>query len=209
MNLKSPLQPIWSNHLIFCYQEPWRYYHNPMHIEYMFNAYDYFYNEVPAIYESIAILYHDAVYKPESSTNEKDSISLMWGDYNQIFNYLFRSKIAEEDVEKAELCIEASGHHNKTGFNFEPYVDRFLDCDLAILGADSELYQSYADNVRKEYKMYSDQEYYAGRIKFLETMLKRSNIFLTREAFNDRELQSRDNLKTELQQCQQKLIDLS
>ena len=73
-----------------------------------------------------------------------------------------------------------------------------LDFDLSILGSDWETYQKYAQNIRKEYNVYSYFMYKKGRRKVLQHFLERERLFFTEYSFNAFEEKARFNLKKEM-----------
>ena len=74
----------------------------------------------------------------------------------------------------------------------------FLDADLAVLGSATNLYDIYAQNVRKEYAFYSDEIYKTGRKKALKMFLKKEKIYISQYFYEQYEDKARKNLKQEL-----------
>lgn len=69
--------------------------------------------------------------------------------------------------------------------------------DMAILGADSERYLQYCQQVRQEFKQVDPQLFRFGRLAFIEKLLDQEKIFLTEELFKVFENQAIENLKDE------------
>ncbi|PWK27962.1 hypothetical protein LV89_01369 [Arcicella aurantiaca] len=74
----------------------------------------------------------------------------------------------------------------------------FTDADLSVLGQSWEMYSEYYQNVRKEYAIYPDLIYNAGRKKVLKHFLVMERIFKTDEFYLKFEANARVNLEKEL-----------
>lgn len=74
----------------------------------------------------------------------------------------------------------------------------FLDLDLAILAAESQDYDKYAAQIRREYAIFTDEQYRRGRIGVLETFLARDRLFMS-EWFQSKEREARLNIRREIQ----------
>ena len=73
----------------------------------------------------------------------------------------------------------------------------FTDADLSILGSNGKAYGEYSKNIRREYWLYPDIIYNAGRRKVIEHFLAMTKIFKTTH-FQQLEKQARINLQEEL-----------
>ncbi|MNL39457.1 hypothetical protein D3C87_1617380 [compost metagenome] len=78
----------------------------------------------------------------------------------------------------------------------------FTDADLSILGQAWEMYAMYSQNVRKEYAIYSNSIYRAGRLKVLNHFLSKHCIYKTSYFHQKFEQQAQDNLKNEVVQLE-------
>ncbi|MFK7917291.1 MAG: hypothetical protein AB8G14_04370 [Ilumatobacter sp.] len=135
-----------------------------------------------------AAWYHDAVYEPRSSSNERASARLATRD-------LARLGWVNDRVETAAAMIEATAHHT------EPVcLDAavLFDADLAILGSDSDMYASYVSGVRGEYAHIDDEAWVSGRTNVLQSFLTRSHIYATASGADRWESAARANLTAEL-----------
>ena len=56
-------------------------------------------------------------------------------------------------------------------------INLFTDADLAILGAEPEIYKNYAAAIRQEYSVFPDPIYIPGRKKVLLHFLKMERLF--------------------------------
>ena len=172
------------------YSAPGRHYHNLSHILHCLNM---FFELLPCkelsrwkIEEKtamlLAILFHDIVYNPLSSTNEEESVKTMrkaemdlglgrWtatgAQWNAASDFIMATKNHHERF--------ATYRHNSNDSMLTAAMGFFLDIDMSILGSKWEDYSRYASNVRKEYEMYTDEQWTAGRLKFLQTQLTQRN----------------------------------
>ena len=134
-----------------------------------------------------AALFHDVVYDPRSSTNERESAEIA-------IDALWRVGWPESRLALVHHLIEGTAGHTAAGFE----ADVLLDADLAILGADPALYAEYVDGVRFEYEFVDDQAWRVGRAAVVRSFLDRDHIFSTTAMFAAREAQARVNLSAEL-----------
>jgi predicted metal-dependent HD superfamily phosphohydrolase len=138
-----------------------------------------------------AVLTHDAVYEPGKSDNESRSAELAcsWADA-----YWPEAGWGP----RAAFLVQSTAAHHALPTGEDEDLDHFLDCDLAILGAESATYDAYAAGIRAEYVPVAGDAFDAGRASFLRSLLERPNIF--RSDFFRRRLDAaaRDNLRREL-----------
>ena len=164
-----------------------RYYHDLWHLETMFREYDEIKHKLQYADETaISIFYHDFIYNPIRSDNEKRSAKRM------------RKVLRKTSFENIGYCFEqivATKTHQSSSDHDTNYL---LDMDLVILGKAPEDYELYTQNVRKEYNMYPDILYRPGRRKVLKNFLSRDRIFKTEEFIVIYENQARENLEEEL-----------
>ncbi len=169
------------------YSESHRSYHNLSHIYSMFQLLDESELESSDDLEW-AIFYHDIIYNSKKKDNEEKSAEVFKKEFEGILN--------EENIGRVYDLIMATQHH-------EPIEDHsvselLLDLDLCILSSDLELYQSYATEVREEYKWVPKILYRKGRKKVLQHFLDREQIYFTDYFFRRGEKKARENLKWEL-----------
>lgn len=153
------------------YAEPVRAYHTAAHIADVLHWYDEVTDaigwESPAdVY--VAILFHDAVYVPGASDNEAGSAE--WA----------RRARLHVNVERVVALIELTARHSAIS---PADVDRdaalFLDCDMAILGAPSAIFDAYDAAIAREYSAVPVDAYRAGRHAFLQRLASTARIFLS------------------------------
>lgn len=154
----------WLEIILTKHSEPHRYYHNTNHlVSLLRNAQD-----LPSVNTLVtaaikyAVFFHDLVYNPQSKTNEMDS-KILFSQFTQ--EYPVDGIIAT----LVEDTILATAHHFQTPK--DPLTNYFLDLDLSILGANTQEFEEYEQNIRKEYQFVPDQIYEVERAKIMKTLL--------------------------------------
>lgn len=124
-------------------------------------------------YLVIAILFHDVVYVPGSSSNEYDSaeylrnISLTWYD----------TEDSEAMNQYVALLIRESPHPriDNPSSDIGKDISLLHDLDYAVLGADWPTYLEYMMGIWAEYgRKFGIEQYMKGRLKFLNRVLETS-----------------------------------
>ncbi len=163
-------------------------YHNLTHLEELFKLFDTHKSELNQSNEvAFAIFYHDIIYKIGPSNNEEKSAEMA---QRSLLKIDFNPKSIQNIVELI-LCTK---HHSAKSED-EKWM---IDFDLSILGQASEIYQSYAQKIRGEYKQIPSLIYNPGRKKVLKHFLGKDFIFQTdifREKYEDNAI---INLESEL-----------
>ena len=164
------------------HRESTRHYHTLKHLEHIYSV-------LPKLdhVTEFAIFYHDIVYDASRNDNEEQSALLC---EKQLTLLSINSELIQETV---QLIIETKTH--------EPSSKRnalFLDADLAILGATTEVYGEYTQNVRKEYAIYGDDVYNKGRQKVLMHFLEKKRIYMSDYFYELYERKARKNIEWEL-----------
>ncbi len=134
----------------------------------------------------LALWYHDAVYVPGASDNEERSAELLRADGR----LLGLGTAAEEAAE----CVSATAHTSGT-MHTTSTAALVADIDLAILGREPLRFMDYDYAIAEEYAAIPWSRYVFGRTRFIESMLKRPNIFQTQHFINRYEEQARENLR--------------
>ncbi len=165
--------------------EPHRYYHTSSHISACLRHLHSVRGEVDD-WKSIALAFwfHDAIYKPFSATNERDSTD--WA-----IEFLEGNNASAKDINKIEDLIMATCHDAKTT---EKDAQILVDIDLSILGAMPEIYDVYERNIRKEYRRVPKFIYRKKRKEILQGFLDRSKVYGTDHFSRLWEAQARENL---------------
>lgn len=179
--------------LIEDYLAPSRRYHTLEHVEHVLDVVDELADaadDVRAV--RYAAWFHDAVYligtTPESS-NEKRSAQLA-------------EAVLTELGEPAELVREVARLVRLTERHSPAPVDRngavLCDADLAILGADTEAYARYREQIRAEYRRIPEPDFGKGRAAILRELLAQPRLYRTEAAFERYEEAARANLAAEI-----------
>jgi len=175
------------------YSETHRHYHNLAHLEELFLLADEYADliEEKTILE-LAIWYHDVIYSVWfPAKNEKKSADFALQNIAS-FQLSETQKVRLHSwIVAIKTHVLSKSHDTLTG-------RLFMDFDMAILAAPREKYLNYCQNIRKEYSVYPDLLYNAGRKKALQHFLATDNLFLS-DIFRDKyEKQARENLQFEL-----------
>ena len=178
------------NEISRSYQGPDRFYHNLVHISDMLTLCEQYRShlEQPEVVAT-SIWFHDIIYQVDRKDNEKRSAE-------RATFYLQHSQLTTTEVELVHQSILATQYHQLSiAYSDLAYL---LDFDLAVLGRDWDSYQLYSSQIRKEYSIYSDEQYSLGRKKVLQHFLERENLYFTAIGQELWEEKARANLKMEL-----------
>ncbi|MDC1141941.1 hypothetical protein OAU50_02515 [Planctomycetota bacterium] len=166
------------------YSEPHRRYHDLRHIGNMLA------HGAPlglSAEQVTAIWFHDAIYDPNSRTNEKDSAALAVKVLSDAGWEEARVKTVEQIVLDTETHL--------------PQIEeskQVLDLDLATLGGTWENYHAIGLRIREEYKHVPEADWAEGRGKWIESMLAKAQIYWTKWG-QPREAEARRNLAKDLE----------
>lgn len=191
---KSGIQPhfsagIWED-LVTRHCEPWRHYHGLHHVGEVLHHLDSFALPVTQFTTlAFGAWFHDAIYKPWRRNNEQQSAVLA-------VKTLLAMGVEETAANKVGDAVMATYHggDTETPEVFWPLVD----ADLAILGSSWPRYQTYTQQIRKEYSIYPTMMYRMGRIRILKAMLDKPRLYGTELFFGRFEQPARENLSREL-----------
>lgn len=137
-----------------------------------------------------AVLYHDAVYVPGRTDNEAASAKLVEAHLSRW------TQPGDCDVATILRLILLTARHGALTPESAGDEDarRFLDCDMAILGAEPDAFVAYDRAIAEEYRSVPRWLYRIKRRQFFRRLLDRPRIFLS-DLFRDRyETQARRNL---------------
>lgn len=111
-----------------------------------------------------AFWFHDAVYNTQIIDNSNEAASAqLW----------LNSGLDEKDKDVVADLILATNHFAER-WNSCLIKDVMLDADLTVFGLHERIYETYAQNIRKEYAWASDEQYKSGRTKILERFYKQA-----------------------------------
>lgn len=145
---------------------------------------------------ALAVLYHDAVYVAGRGDNEARSAAMA---VDAIARWLPGAGI---DAMRVDFLIQATARHGQWvpgDFPRDPAGDdarRFLDCDMAILGADPADFDAYDRAIAVEYGGVVPRWLYRRKRRaFLAGLLRRPRIYLDDDMHARLDARARDNLR--------------
>ena len=180
------------------YQRPLRSYHNLNHIQEMFIQFREVHNQ--SLWSSpneiyMALLYHDAIYEYGAKDNEEQSARLAQKD---ILAHQADQKLNISYI--TQLIRHTAQHGSLTASELTDDEKLFLDCDMAIVGASTQRYQEYEEQIQQEYtQVYVSFLYRMGRKRFLKKLLRAERIFFSTLFHEKYDKQARKNIETALQ----------
>ena len=175
------------------YGESHRTYHTAQHINECLDLLDWAVENVSIAPRwrstlEMALWYHDVVYQPRASDNERRSAG-------QAIAFLQSNGVASAQIDCVEALIMATCHFADSELDGVTEVANWMvDIDLAILGANPQRFWQYNRQIRQEYAWLPVEVYRAKRKDVLARFLERSVIYrsmLFRERFAP---QARENL---------------
>lgn len=156
------------NALLACYNQKHRHYHNTTHIHAVLKHLDQskdLANDQNAV--EIALWFHDAIYKPYSSSNELDSAN--WAS-----DFLQKNRANGTFTKTVHALIMATLHNATLTDNDERLL---IDIDLSILGSPPDIYHQFEQGIRQEYQFVPGFLYRKKRKEILNSFLTRKRIF--------------------------------
>lgn len=202
----------WFERLYKQHNEPGRHYHTAVHLKEMLEYVTILEDlkklpttasvslELTSTAFRLATFFHDAVYDPMSSTNERDSADLFQE---------FCNDFPIDDTLKGIVTtlILATEKHQviESRTVGKDLQEHFLDIDMAVLGKKQEAYLSYAGLIRKEYIQIPLEVYCEKRAAILESFCSR-RIFLSTMFYDALESAAKENLQYEIEQLKKQII---
>jgi predicted metal-dependent HD superfamily phosphohydrolase len=186
-----PLPPNWPGVLERAYGEGRRAYHTLAHVAEVAKHFD-FARSRSVVHDPssvfVAILFHDAVYDAKSTDNEARSAVLA------------RTSIEGAQLpvsaDRVAMLILATASHGSIDPREDSDLALFLDCDMAILGADETAYDAYERGVAYEYaEAYPADLFRVGRAQFLVKLVERPRLFVTDLFHETYDEKARKNLR--------------
>ena len=179
----------WHARVAAAYGEPHRHYHTLAHVQAMLSGLD----EARALAREpdvleVAIWFHDAVYMPPASDNERRSAQ--WAREE-----LRLAGWPSGKIERVAQLIEWTADHQVPDNDHDAAL--LMDLDLGILGAPTSVYDNYLQQIRREYAAVPDAAYRTGRLAFVHSMLSRRLIYRTTHFRARQERAARANLASE------------
>ncbi|WP_369939489.1 hypothetical protein [Xanthomonas medicagonis] len=123
----------------------------------------------------LAVLYHDAVYQAGRGDNETQSARLAQAAIAQWL------PDAGVDTARVVALIALTARHGQLSVGaVDAETALFLDCDMAILGADPATFAAYDAAIAEEYRAVVPRWLYRRKRRaFLRTVLAQPRIFLS------------------------------
>lgn len=122
----------------------------------------------------LAALFHDAVYVSGRSDNEARSADLA---LDALATFLPREPL---DTSRIRTLIELTARHGKLDrADLDEDTRLFLDCDMAILGAEPAAFDAYDAAIAEEYRSVPRLVFRFNRNRFLKRLLDAERIFLS------------------------------
>jgi predicted metal-dependent HD superfamily phosphohydrolase len=186
----GPRHELLIEGLLARHREPHRRYHTATHVMWVCRHVTELLSHHPVDDAGVllaAALFHDAVYDPTSSDNERHSAELADRDLTDVGWEAER----RASVRRLVLC---TARHEPGALDEAVLVD----ADLAILGSPAHEYGPYTTAVRAEYAHLDDITWRRGRAQVLEHFLAQGHIYATSTMRDAREARARANLMAEL-----------
>lgn len=175
------------------YSSRGRYYHN---IEHIYSMCDFWVKYKESIlrpnFVFLAIVYHDIVYKTYKKDNEEQS-----AEYFHTLAFKSSFNIQANEIVYVKDLIRYTEHNCFFASKLHKDAQLLLDFDLCVLSKSEAVYNKYSEDIRKEYKRYSNFLYKKGRVDILNNFLQKDKIYLTEE-FSLFEENARKNIKNEI-----------
>lgn len=176
------------------YTQEERHFHNLSHIEQILDALQPFQSKAED-WDTLlfSVFYHDAVYDVveyvTDNRNEDKSAELAEKALTSIPYPL-------EKIERCKQHILATKKHRVSTDND---TNLLTDADLSILGQPWRVYDAYRKNIRKEYGIFPDPIFHAGRLKVLQQFLQMERLYKTEGFYRQYEGAAEKNLSRELE----------
>lgn len=167
-------------------------YHNWGHVKEMLNLIPHEFMFAEGYDDLVnAIIWHDAVYVPGSTENEKKSYEL------------FETLVGRKGPMIESLIMVTATHwvHPEHSHILELnprymcYHELIVDLDLYNLGGTWQEYITIGRKIRQEYKAFDDEQFMEGRLKFLEKFMGHK-VYQT-PFFSPREASAQNNMAKE------------
>jgi len=176
------------------YSQKERHFHNLSHIEQVVTALQPLHHLIDDVDTLLfAAYYHDVVYdvvQYVTDNNNEDKSADFVGERLQRIHY------PAERIERCRRHILATKKHHLSSDGDTNFL---TDADLSILGQQWEVYDEYRKNIRKEYDIYPDPIYHAGRMKVLSNFLQTEPLYKTEPFQQKFETAAAGNISRELE----------
>lgn len=172
--------------LLQAYAEPQRHYHTLQHLHECLAQFDEVATLPPHPHAiEMALWFHDAVYDVKASDNEQRSAD--WAR-----EVLREAEVDATAVERVDRLILATRH---TATPADADEQLLVDIDLSILGAASDRFGEYEQQIRREYAFVPRWLFKRKRRAILQGFLDRGRIYSTAHFHDALETRARHNLR--------------
>lgn len=152
------------------YSEPTRFYHNLAHVT---NCLDELHMARHLVRNpeqiEMAIWYHDAIYDTKAKDSEEQSAELAR-------SVCLGASLPTEFASEVRELILATKHN---GVPNSIDAKLLVDADLSILGKPGKVFDTYEENIRKEYSWVPEDQFKQGRSTILQMFLNRPSLYTT------------------------------
>ncbi|MFE3326748.1 hypothetical protein [Streptomyces sp. NPDC059176] len=188
----SPDPSQYADNLLARWAEPQRRYHTTDHLAAVLDHIDTLegYADDPNLVR-LAAWFHDAIYRPELSTNEDRSARLAE-------RALPEAGLSGTATKEVARLVRLTRTHDPEGGDRNGTV--LCDADLAVLASPPDAYAAYAAAVREEYAFVPDDLFRTGRADVLRHLLGLPRLFHTPHGEHAWESAARRNVSAELEQ---------
>jgi predicted metal-dependent HD superfamily phosphohydrolase len=168
------------------YTEPTRQYHTLQHLGECLDLFESVIDFAthPAEVE-MALWFHDAIYNTASQDNEAQSAQ--WARAE-----LSKAGALPEKIDRIHALIMSTCH---TSLPITIDECLLVDIDLAILGASTERFTEYEQQIRAEYSFFPEPIFNQKRQEILQGFLDRTTIYSTKYFQSKLEAKARANIK--------------
>lgn len=175
--------------LVKCWSEGHRHYHTLQHLQECFELLTGI-ELAPeqAAQIAVALWFHDAIYDPAKTDNEKQSAG--WARRE-----LLAAGASKKTAQRIHDMIMATVQHQAQP---DEVTQLMVDIDLSILGSEAARFDESDEQIRREYAHVSDADWRVGRRRVLEAFLARKRLYGS-DYFHSRcEQRARENLSRSL-----------
>ena len=172
--------------LVAHYTGPDRHYHDFAHIVWMLNLLPQMAVELenrPAV--ELAIWFHDVIYEVGTGLDNEQASA----DFSA--EVLGRLHISQDEIQTVKTLILDTKHHQRPA-TWDGCV--LVDLDLSQLGNSAEQFAHDTANIRREYQIFPDAQFWPGRRQVLQLFLNRDQIYYTEPFYKRFEASARRNL---------------
>ena len=184
LKLDSQQTSILFNLLFNAYTESQRYYHTIQHIVECLDMFHQVRDQLnDPIAVELAIWFHDIVYDPQASDNEKQSAELMQKKCGNL--------LSSDQIKKVYAWIIATKKHQPSN---DQDLNYLLDIDLAILGSSRSRFAVYEQQIQQEYAWVEPELYKQKRAEVLRHFYQMQPLYQTEYFMNLLENRAKLNL---------------